>query len=112
MRGKQGARARDGGREDLGLFTGLPAMTEDRPDSQTWNYWRDLSKEIHLISVLENGPAGMRKKGWEKRSSGRRTIRRRGGEQRGVGVGTVEISEYQRQAKSERRGTEASDRWL
>jgi hypothetical protein len=62
--------------------------------------------------VLENGPAGMRKKGWEKRSSGSRAIRRARGEQRGVGVGTVEISEYQRQAKSERRGTEASDRWL
>jgi hypothetical protein len=35
VKGKQGATARDGGGEDLGPFTDLPAMTEDRPDSQT-----------------------------------------------------------------------------
>lgn len=57
-----------------------------------------------------HGPAGVRKKGWEKGNSGGQTIRRPGGEQRGVGVGTVEISEHQRHTKSDR--TEASGCWL
>lgn len=61
---------------------------------------------------LENGPAGERKSGWEKGCSSRWTIRRPRGGQRGVGVGTVEISEYQKQAKSKRKEAEASGHWL
>lgn len=61
--------------------------------------------------MLENGPAGVRKVGWEKGSSGRQTIRRPE-ETRAKwcrGVGTGRISAYQREARSEGERTEASN---